>query len=103
MAKALCNQLKKTDRMDNIDESLLRELLVAAMKTPGIAEREKVILAKVVFQEGIHINLPQDLHEIYRVSAYANEWPFEVLGRKKEDVSDQILEVRLMLHVAEPG
>jgi hypothetical protein len=93
MIKALCHQLKKPERMDNLDENLLRELLVAAMKATGISEREKVIFAKAVYQEGIHVNLPQDMHEIYRLSSYANDWPFEVLGRKSEGVNDQICEV----------
>jgi hypothetical protein len=93
MVKALCSQLKKSERLDGLDENLLRDLIIAAMKAPGVAEREKVILARAVFQEGIHLILPQELHEIYRVSPFASEWPFEALGRKPDDVNDQVCEV----------
>jgi hypothetical protein len=95
MVKALCHRLKKPERTDNLDENLLRELLVACMKAKGIAEREKVTMVKEVYHSGIHVNLPQDLHEIYRVSPYANDWPFEILGRNPEGVNDQICEASL--------
>ena len=93
MVKALCHQLRKTERLDNLDEHLLRDLLVAIMKCPGIGECEKVYCAQIIHREGIPINLPQDLHEVYRFSSYASQWPFEVLGRRSEGVTDEICEV----------
>ena len=93
MVRALCVQLKKQEKLQNLDVPLVQDMLVAIMKCPGMTETEKVSVARAVYSEGIAVDLPYELHQIYRVSPYADVWPFEVLGRRSEGVDDRVLAV----------
>ncbi|KAL8670198.1 MAG: hypothetical protein Q9168_005254 [Polycauliona sp. 1 TL-2023] len=84
----LMNELNKANEMyrPNISETLLTELLYAALNVPAFSEQQRWQLRKAASATGAKV----------RLSPLAEVWPFEVLGRKvgiDEDVVQKYAQI----------
>ncbi|KAI4278304.1 MAG: hypothetical protein LQ337_001126 [Flavoplaca oasis] len=81
----LMNELNKANEMyrPNISETLLIDLLYAALNVPAFSEQQRWRLRKAASTTGARV----------RMSPLAEVWPFEVLGRKV-GIDEDVVQVR---------
>ena len=81
----LMNELNKANEMyqPNISETLLIDLLYAALNVPAFGEQQRWRLRKAASTTGAKV----------RMSPLAEVWPFEVLGRKV-GIDEDVVQVR---------
>ena len=85
LVNILMNELNKANEMyrPNISETLLIDLLYAALNVPAFSEQQRWRLRKAASTTGAKV----------RMSPLAEVWPFEVLGRKV-GIDEDVVQVR---------